>query len=51
MSLLKADAYICTSLHMVSHIVRLATGPTGIGLNLNKSHTLINGQLVTQAGG
>lgn len=33
------------------HTLKLATGPTGIGMNLDKSHPLINGQLVTQAGG
>lgn len=37
-------------LHMCSHTVKLAAGPKGIGLNLNKSHPIIIEELVTRAG-
>lgn len=50
MSSLKADAYIHMCLHICSHTVKLATRPKGIGLNLDKSQPIINGELVTQAG-
>lgn len=50
MSSLKADAYIHMRLHICSHRVKLATGPTEIGLNFDKSHPPMNGQLVTQTG-
>lgn len=51
MSSLKAAVYIHMCLHVCSHTVKVATGPTGIGLNLDKSHPRINGQLVAQAAG
>lgn len=44
---------ICTYIYVYTcpHTVKLATRRTGTGLNLDKSHALKSGQLVTQAGG
>lgn len=39
--------YICV--HTYVHTVKLAAGPKGIGLNLDKSHP-ISEEVVTQAG-